>query len=682
MTHKFLFCSAILLSAHNAQAENPHSIDSLLQLPFDKLVDIEVVSATKQAVKLSIAPSSVSSYDYQDIKALGARTLSDIFVLVPGIQVQVKGNNRKKLWVRGIQSEFNNKIALYIDNIPVRNAFNEFSIDEDFPIESVKKIEIIRGPGSALYGANAFAAVINVFTFQPGERKKNTIQYSVGEANTHLGYFSVEKEFENLANVLLEGKGLTTDGRHPDYSLNGEINTRDAQQQLGYVRFKLSALENDLHFSASYSNFQNTRVDKAYPTENDRKHDAMRFSIAYAHQFSNWGIEANSYYTQTQRFEEELKYQAFSTQINEHFDFIDSTELVGFYSALNYTVTENNQLTAGVDIKNERLLNSEFINKQTGITSSFVQPSYAKLSLFDTGLFIQDRQSFWDNKTQLTLGLRFDILELFENQISYRIGLTHAFTPTISAKLLYGTAYRSPSLLEFSRSPVGSALPKVETMRTFEAHLNYHTKTLQTGLTVFHNQYDNFISRKNSFHESAQNLDAGVFANIDNQVVTGLEVESKYIINQHWSSFVNASWSVAKSLRANKALPLLADWTITTGLEWRYTLGFGQIQLNNHLVTYGQRRDWSSELWDLGQVQRYPNRQKNFNAAFVVWNSIFNYQIPIDKRQALDLSLSIHNVLDQHYYTQALTPPNSDKPANFDNQYSGRHIRFGIRYSW
>ena len=369
-------------------------------------------------------------------------------------------------------------------------------------------------------------------------------------------------------------------------------------------------------------------------------------------------------------------------QISEHFDFIDSTELAGFYSAINYNIVDSNRLTVGLDIKNERLVNSEFTDKQTGITRSFVQSEYANMSLFDTGIFIQDKQSFWDNKTQLTVGLRFDILELFDNQVSYRFGLTHAFTPTLSAKILYGSAYRSPSFLEFTRSPVGTQLPEVETMRTLEAHLNYHTKTLQLGLTVFHNNYDNFISRKNSFHESAQNLDAGVFSNIDNQVVTGLEFDSKYIITSEWSSFLNASWSYAKSLRADKALPLLADWTVTTGLEWHRSFAIGNIQFNNHLITYGQRRDWSSDLWNVGQTQRYPNRQKNFNAAFVVWNSILNYQISIEQQHTLDLSLSIHNVLDQQYYTQALIPPSPDKTASFDTQYSGRNIRFGISYSW
>ena len=276
----------------------------------------------------------------------------------------------------------------------------------------------------------------------------------------------------------------------------------------------------------------------------------------------------------------------------------------------------------------------------------------------------------------------FDKLELFDDQFSYRIGLTHAFTDTISAKLLYGTAYRSPSFLEFTRAPVNSPLPNVETMQTIEAQINYRSKTLQLGLTAYHNNYDDFIARKNSFHENSENLDAGVFANIDNQTITGVELETKYLINTQWNAFLNASWSYAESSNENKPLPLLADWTVTTGIEWHRPLGIGEIQFNNHLITYGQRRDWPTSIWDPGQQQRYPNREEHFNDAFVTLNSALHYRIMVHKQQALEFSLTAHNLLDQNYYTQSLTPPSSDKPAYFDTQYQGRNIRFSVSYLW
>ncbi|NOQ14684.1 MAG: TonB-dependent receptor plug domain-containing protein, partial [Methyloprofundus sp.] len=470
---KLLFpLSITIFSLSVAYAETDPSMDSLLKVPFDELVDMEIISATKIATKLSATPSTVTTYDYKEIKALGARTLSDILVLVPGIHIQVKGNNRQKLWVRGVQSEFNNKVAMYIDNIPVRNAFNEFPIDEELPIESIKKIEIIRGPGSALYGANAFAAVINIFTFQAGEREENLVKFGIGEADTILGYFSAGTNLSDIADVVLEGKWLTTEGRQPNYDRKGIENSRSGEQQLGHIRFKLSALDKDLLFSASYNNFENTRVDKSEPIENDREYESLRFSLAYAHQFNHWGIDFNTYYTQSTRLETETRFPQLGNIIQtRESQFIDRTELTGAYATINYQAFESNQLVLGVDVKWEHLMESKFSNSLSDEVFSFVKPTYQNLSLLDTGFFLQDSQYFFDKKTQLTLGIRYDVLELFDNQFSYRIGLTHAFTDTISAKLLYGTAYRSPSFLEFTRSPEGSELPDVETMQTIEAQI-------------------------------------------------------------------------------------------------------------------------------------------------------------------------------------------------------------------
>ena len=682
MRRSFFPLSMTIFSLNVAYAETDPSMDRLLELPFEELVDMEIISATKVATKLSVAPSTVTTYGYQEIKDLGARTLSDILVLVPGVHIQVKGNNRQKIWVRGVQSEFNNKIAMYIDNIPVRNAFNEFPIDEELPIESIKKVEIIRGPGSALYGANAFAAVINVYTFKPGERE-NLVKFGIGENDTVLGYFSAGTNLSDIADVVLEGKWLTTDGRKPNYDRKGNENSRSGEQQLGHIRFKLSALDKDLLFSASYNNFDNTRVDKSEPIENDRVYESMRFSLAYAHQFSNWGVDFNTYYTQSKRLETEIRFPILEGAVQtRESQFIDTTELIGFYSAVNYQAFESNQLVLGVDVKRERLLESKFSNSLSDEVFSFVQPDYQDLSLLDAGLFLQDSQYFFDKKMQLTVGLRYDMLELFENQFSYRVGLTHAFTDNISAKILYGTAYRSPSFLEFTRSPEGSELPDVETMQTIEAQVGYHSKILQLSLTAYYNNYKDFISRKNSFHSSDETRDTEVFSNIDNQRVTGVELESKYLVTPHWDVFLNASWAYAKSLNEDEKLPLLADWTVTSGVEWHRSFSFGEIRFNNHIVSYGHRRDWSDDLWNEGQQQRYPNRDDDFNDAFVTLNSSLLYTIQVRKKQTLEFSLTAHNLLDEDYYTQTLSPPNPDLPATFDNQYQGRHIRFAVSYSW
>ena len=89
-------------------------MSDLMSMDFEELMEVEITSSTKTPRKLSQAPSTVNAYLAEDIHKLGARSVSDILWLVAGIQSQMKHNNRKKIWIRGVQSEFNNKIALYI----------------------------------------------------------------------------------------------------------------------------------------------------------------------------------------------------------------------------------------------------------------------------------------------------------------------------------------------------------------------------------------------------------------------------------------------------------------------------------------------------------------------------------------------------------------------------------------
>jgi len=70
------------------------------------------------------------------------------------------------------------------------------------------------------------------------------------------------------------------------------------------------------------------------------------------------------------------------------------------------------------------------------------------------------------------------------------------------------------------------------------------------------------------------------------------------------------------------------------------------------------------------------------NDAFVVWNTGLHYNWELGGNQRLQFDLTVHNLLDEIHYTQSLTPPRSDRIANFDTQYQGRHTRFAMSYAW
>jgi outer membrane receptor protein involved in Fe transport len=163
----------------------------------------------------------------------------------------------------------------------------------------------------------------------------------------------------------------------------------------------------------------------------------------------------------------------------------------------------------------------------------------------------------------------------------------------------------------------------------------------------------------------------------------GSEFETQVVFDEHWKSFLNASWSHARSIDAQQSLPLLANWTVAAGLEWSDKIYTGDLVFNNQIVVYGKRKDWQANLWKNNRELRYDNRDPGLTDGFATWNSSLHYKLPVaNNEQAISFDLSAYNLLNKQYYTQSLTPPASNAKANFDTQYQGRQVRFSVSYSW
>ncbi|HHT9112376.1 MAG: TonB-dependent receptor plug domain-containing protein [Planctomycetes bacterium] len=127
--------------------------------------DDEVTIATRHETQISKAPSIVTVITDEEIKNLGYRTFVEILRTVPGFEILKTGALGDTIpAVRGFASDNKVRVMLngHLVNNPLRGgAFVNF---DDFPVEGIKRIEIIRGPGSAMYGENAFLGVINIIT--------------------------------------------------------------------------------------------------------------------------------------------------------------------------------------------------------------------------------------------------------------------------------------------------------------------------------------------------------------------------------------------------------------------------------------------------------------------------------------------------------------------------------------
>jgi iron complex outermembrane receptor protein len=125
-----------------------------------------VTVAARYAQSIRKAPSIVAVVDADEIRARGYRTLSDLLRDLPGIYVWKSPEGRDLASFRGVISADNNKILLLVDGVPwYDGTYTHAFVDEYLPLANVRQVEVIKGPGSAIYGTNAFSGVINVVTF-------------------------------------------------------------------------------------------------------------------------------------------------------------------------------------------------------------------------------------------------------------------------------------------------------------------------------------------------------------------------------------------------------------------------------------------------------------------------------------------------------------------------------------
>jgi iron complex outermembrane receptor protein len=643
----------------------------LLSLNLDQLMNQEVSSAAKKTEKLVSAAANIVVINADTLQRMGSKTLSEVLWTVAGLQVQNRNNNRHAVWIRGVQSRYN-KVALFIDGVPFRDFFGGVSLDEEIPLENIKQIEIIRGPGSTLYGANAFSGVINIFTYNAGEKEHNNlVKTEIGNNQSQVGYFRVE-DSTAMGHFQVQGKYFDTDGQTPKFDRTGKINNTDpAAQTLNHLEFKAASPERNLQLKASFSEFQNRNVNKGHQRPSDRTYERTLFSLNYAHDFNEQlKAQFNAYYTRYDRFEDERTYDIIPSglgALNTREVYVDNIAMTGLNSTFEYLFGEKDTLIAGFEMQREETVDSYFT--VNGERDTFVvNPQYQDLTNY--GLFLQNTHAFIPEKRTLTTGIRYDILDSLSNQLSYRLSFFNAFSKQLSAKLLYGTAYRSPSFLESTRSETDF---NVQELSTVEAQITYYQEEASYTLSTFYNQYKETTRLQVGPEEVAPNSDQSIY---------GIELETRFNLSTHLSSFANLAWLRAEYDVTGDKVPLLADWTAVVGLDWKQPIAAGEWGFHTQAILYDKRKDWPPSIWQAGQQQRYAGWTQDLTDGFMVWNSNVYYKGLNGWQEGLTISFSINNMLDEEYFTQDIIPPRSDRIAWFDVQYDQRQYYLSIGYEW
>lgn len=564
MIAALLVCAAF--SAHPADSVPERD---LTDLPLEVLMQYEiptVYSASRFEQKTTEAPASVSIVGADEVKRYGYRTLADLLRSVQGLHVS-DDRNYAFLGARGVNlGDFNGRILLLVDGHRVNNNLTDGAfIDTAFilDIDLIERVEIIRGPGSVLYGNNAFFGVINVVTRQGAPINGMEFSGEYASFDTYKTRITIGKQFTNGVQMVLSGTIYDSEG--PRRLFFPEFNTPEDNDGVAV------GLDDDSFKSAfgslSYGDFtlQGAFIsrDKGNPTAqffttfNDprlRTLDERSYvNLKYAHDFEGAAeLVAKIYYD---RNDFEIGYPIAGTFSREQ----AVGEWWGAELQLNRRLWERHILTVGAEYRDDFRIDRQI----TG------QP-----------LFERDRQSHgvytqldFAVRTNLHFhgGVRYDQYGDFEAAFSPRLALIYDPFEKTTLKAIYGTAFRAPNFLELSLAADRRLRP--EEIATYELIVEQGLgRYLRGSISGFYNRMEDVLMFESGAFQNFD-LDAkGIELGMEGIWPAGVRTRASYTLQttDKRSSPLELPDSPQHLFKFNLSVPIVRE-KVFAGLEYQYT---------------------------------------------------------------------------------------------------------------
>jgi outer membrane receptor for ferrienterochelin and colicin len=585
-----LLSLALSLSSPGQALADKAAIKKLMTMSLEELMNVEISLPTRNPLPVHKAPAIATVITAREIRNMGARNLLDILRIVPGIGVSIAPIAvYHTIEVRGIKTLNSEKVLIMIDGHCLNEAMHSSSAFfwQYMSVEKIKRVEIIRGPGSALYGANAFTAVINIIT--KGADDINGLQVTAGggsfdtrHSNVLFGHTGKKLKIAGTFDYLdtdgpssfIERDAIGNSGntllweKRPDFGL--KIGYGDFVLQGGYLRNRMGP-----YIGAA----------SALSTRSDQEWGQYWADLIYNRNLSKqFALKARLY-------GDEVNLNPFWELFPPGFTLGPFTypdgllggpaskhRKIGIELTTDYSLAEH-RLTTGILGEHIDQYEIDSYGNYNPLTYAPL-PSYQPIAPFNQevtrniwALYIQD---VWDIRANLslTVGLRHDHYSDFGGTTNPRVGLVWEFMNNSSLKLLYGTAFRAPSFAELyhanNPSVIGNEDLKPEKIKTYEIALE-------------HRFFDRYVLRLNYFHNNISDLivtgpqpaplTPAQYINQGKAKVEGIEAELKADFGADCYAFVNYSYQDPRDGDTDQRLPDVPWQRANAGVNlapWQY----------------------------------------------------------------------------------------------------------------
>lgn len=685
MFHARLLSGLFLAGSTSFALAQPLAEEEDLALAYGDKSFVSIATGARQQVRK--APSVATVITAEDIASMGATSVDEALESVPGLHVSHSTQGYTPTYgMRGILTDSNPHILMMVNGIPMTSAYqgNRNDMPVALPVDNVARIEVIRGPGSALYGADAFAGTINIITKTADEIGGTNIGVRAGSFNSWDTWMQHGSRIGKLevAGYLRVG---STDGQRqtiredfltaidPTSSLApGAVNTGhddiDAQLDLGYGR---------LRWRSAYTLRSNigTGAGIASALDPDGRMRSERFSTDLAWNDANFARDlsltvqasfmhlANEITTPLKLFPRGAFFGLFPDgMIGDPDKWERQTRLS---AASVYSGFADHRLRFGIG-------HDEMDIYKTRETKNFTQiPALTPLPMYSaTGanlflaphkrhldyFYVQDEWSF-SRQWTLTAGARYDNYSDFGSTTNPRVALVWEARDDLTAKLMYGTAFRAPSFVEqyATSNPVTLGNPALvpEKIATLEASVTWQAgHNLHTTLSVFRHEISDLIG-----------VSGTSYRNTGKQTGSGGEWE--------------AVWDATGNLRLSGHYAYQKNIDETT----RHDAGYAP---HHHLYS---RADWRfTPGWQLsGQVNYVADRKRAWGDTRpeVPDYAAVDLTLRSDRpKRGWDFSASVYNLFDADIREPSkLVDPVNGVGITYDLPMPGRTFWLQARYS-
>lgn len=601
---------------------------------------ISIATGTKKAIHK--VPAVATVITSEDIENLGANSIYDILEQFTGLHIYPSSINRMNpsFSIRGIHTSNNPQTLLLVNGVRVSYEFSGARWDQfQIATENIDRIEVIRGPGSAVYGSDAYSGVVNIITKGVNSVATKELGAKAGSFGTQT-YWANYVENEGELQFSFNGQYYDTDGD------DDRIIYEDRMYTFGPAGIALSnapgALDTrretfDFRTEVKYGGFKGGLW---YIKNNSGTGPGIGNALSNGDWEKLTGITVNGGYrweeTSTWNFDLNFSYQKMNRET--YFIIFPAGFTIGSNSPSGFTVFTDGFI--GAPYANDKYFNASFVTQyfgfdkhdiriEVGYRKSEERPEeyknfgagvldgteeFVDATLTDVTntpyIYLDDRerelgflslQDEWKLATdwEFVIGARFDRYSDFGSTFNPRLALVWDTDRSLTTKFLYGQAFRAPSMQELyvTNNPVvrGNANLEPETIGFYEVVFDYHNHVdWQATASIYSYKAEDLIASSLS--------DDGInrFNNVGEQEGYGVELEVKWKAMDNLNGKFGYTWQHSESGSDGLEIPEAPKQVINLSFDWSFYENLS-LHLNSHWIIDRKRAAGDPR----GQIDNY-----------------------------------------------------------------------------